>query len=169
VQIAQVVVTSAVPTITFSTIPGTFTNLKLVVRVASSNSIADNLFIRYNTDTAADYSATFCSTVLATCFGGNGIAPPATEWCSVPGVNDPNYFGSCVAEVLSYASTVGFKSMNAVWSRHDPTMVSGDSPLNGTAAVDWAGTPAPITALVLGMNTGSNFIVGSVATLYGEQ
>jgi hypothetical protein len=166
-QIAQVVVTSPVATMAFSSIPGTYTNLKLVIRSAATSTLSDNLYIAFNGDTAANYNSNFCyiSSGTAACSAAPGSAPPADIFCPVPFVT--SFFGTCTVEIASYASTVGFKNLAGTFGEHNALNVP---PLSGTTSVDWVNsTPQAITSIILGLSSGHSFIVGTVATLYGEQ
>lgn len=146
---------SAASSITFSSIPGTYTDLRIVL-VGTVTDIVD-LIMQYNSDTATNYSYTRLQ--------GNGTAA-ATDTTS----NNANIrisFGNpstsipflITNDIFSYAGSTYKTSL---------TTFSGDT--NGAGSVGrtvglWRSTSA-VTSVVM-TASGSTWKSGTTATLYG--
>jgi hypothetical protein len=153
--IATTTLGSAAADITFSSIPATYTDLRVVL-VGTADS-AQNCYIRYNGDTATNYS----STRLA----GSGTAASSgrdtsNTWAltSIGGIG-ASLPSMITLDVFSYAGSTNKTSLS---------QFSGDQNGSGWTASFvclWRSTSA-ITSLSLNMN-GANFNTGTTATLYG--
>jgi len=155
--IASQIITSATGTVTLSSIPGTYTDLVLVIS-ATATTGADDLLIQFNGDTASNYS----NTVLT----GNGSS--AT---SIRGSNQTaillDYNGvlnttinNRIVHIMNYANTTTFKTV----------LIRANNSSTGLDAIVglWRKTPEAITSItVKNTGTSSNFTVGSTLTLYG--
>jgi hypothetical protein len=152
VQIAQVVVTSAIPTITFSSIPGTYTNLQLQMSDFTTYGSGQSVDIRFNGDgSTGDYSGKYlCSNGSGT-ISSNSIVTFAGTSASQATVNINGYSGTVLTKT--------FSSENQTSSGGDPTCQYGGA-WNSTAA---------ITSFTMTPENSANFGVGTVATLYGIQ
>jgi hypothetical protein len=160
--IATTTLGSATPTITFSSITGTYTDLVVVSTVAFNNS--DSLAFRFNGDSSSStlYSWTMVS--------GNGSSTSSTRQSNgARGLADYNGFPTStvgeyvsILQIMNYSNSTTFK-----------TAIS-----RGNSAVSGHGTDgimslyrstSPITSITLGMGTAmtQNFAVGSTITLYG--
>ena len=71
-SIATTTLSAGTATVTFSSIPATYTDLRLIV--SGSTSASDNTVIRVNGDTASNYSSTY--------LGGNGTAASSGRFSS---------------------------------------------------------------------------------------
>jgi hypothetical protein len=166
VRIAQTVLASATPTVTFSSIPGTYTSLRLVMTVRSAASASDdNVFIEANADTAAHYSNQYASAVKSSPGASFNItvAPATAIIGSCPAANAPaGCAGSFSGDFPGYAATVFNK--NALIQSGARDNVPQTYVFN--AWWEWESTAA-ITSLLIGTTSGSNFVVGSTFTLYG--
>ena len=160
--IATTTLGSAASSITFSSIPATYTDLKIifVARSARSN-LTDQPRLQYNADTGANYSRTVLRAdgSIAESFRNTGQTyiiigsqiPAATA--------SSGLFGFIELDIFSYAGST-FK-----------TLFSSDSgDMNGSGYVDriiglWRSTDA-ITSIKLYAEIG-NLDTGTTATLYG--
>jgi len=139
------------PTISFTSIPATYTDLYLVITGTIGISDA-TMLMQYNGDTATNYS----SNVLS----GNGSAAQSfrdttssTMYCGrISTVQSPN-----IIQIINYSNTTIYK-----------TFVSrGNSDTRVSAFVGtWRNTNA-ITSISITFNGAGNFASGTTATLYG--
>lgn len=158
---------SAAATVTFSSIPGTFNHLRLIIQgrvsIVGSN---DQIILRFNSDTGTNYyqEALYGSGTGATVEQGLGLTRFAfTAW---PGTTVANatLIGSTEITLPFYAGTAFGKSMIG----HSWFAIGTTSGLifNHTIAGQWISTSA-ITQLDLAVLGGTNFVTGSSFTLYG--
>ena len=154
-KIASTTLGSAATTITFSSIPATYTDLR-VVWVGTTSSAAD-ITLRYNNDSASNYSQTYLDGT-----GTSAISGRLTSQTSIylfPNGGTSTTIPSLYAfDVFSYAGST-YKTMLQE--------SSGDK--NGSGGVDrsvglWRSTSA-ITRIDLLSNF--NMSIGTTATLYG--
>lgn len=160
--IATTTLGSAANSITFSSIPGTYTDLRLVLVVRSDRAAgADSVNLRFNSDTTTSGSQT---NLL-----GDGSAASSSRSTSVSRVCNLNcpadtatagVFGLLEYDIFSYAG-----------STNKTVLAKSSADTNGAGSVTtqvglWRNTAA-ITTITLLSNTSSNFIAGTAATLYG--
>lgn len=157
-QIATQSPTTSPNEITFSSIPGTYTDLVIVATInASSNN---DLWVRCNGDASALYSYTYLSGNGTSAFSGRATGQSAgliLDYYAAPN-NDNNHV--CIAHIFNYANTTTNKTAIARANR-------------AAAGVDavvslWRSTAA-ITSLTfrLGTSGAQTFSTGSVISLYG--
>jgi hypothetical protein len=143
---------TATASVTFSSIPATYTDLRLVV--SGSTSASDNTVIRVNGDTASNYSSTY--------LGGNGTAASSGRFSSQT-YAILGYVGSGNQMVeqfdfMNYSNTTTFKSIlcrsgsSSVW-------VEGSIGL-------WRSTAA-INSITILFFSSATFNTGTTFTLYG--
>lgn len=148
-------------TITFSSIPATYTDLKLVIVGGTTRATtSDTIRVQCNSDTGANYSSTY---IL-----GNGTAASSGRNSS-----STNLF---VEGIRLVGTTYGLNSMLTLdFMNYSNTTtyktVIGRSNLpeqyGTTAAVGlWRSTSA-ISSIYLQGDTVANFAIGTMATLYG--
>lgn len=147
---------STAASITFSSIPSTYTDLRLVL--VNTTSTAANLYMRFNSDTSTNYSSTHVA--------GNGSS-----------VNNARYTNLAYARLFDTGATsttvptmveIDIFSYNGSTNKTTLCRFSGD--LNGSGATDssvslWRQTSAISTILLY--PSGGTFSVGTTATLYG--
>jgi hypothetical protein len=155
VAIATTTLTSTVSSITFSSIPSTYTDLKLVFVVTGVGAVR----IQPNSDAGARFS----TTVLL----GNGSAASSTY-------NPNTSFGINLAEIVSPSSTVPTLYTADIFSYAGSTfktiLGTGNGDRNGSGEVGnlvglWRDTTA-ISSIKIDSN-GNDYYAGSTATLYG--
>lgn len=149
---------SAQSSITFTSIPQTFTDLMLVIS-ARNSSLQEHLVISLNGSTAS-FNGRYLN--------GQGNATPGSGVYArylgnqTRAAFTANTFGNAQVYIPNYASSTGFKSLSSetVASSNDNT------PYQVIATNVWSSND-PITSLSIVSETGSNFAQFSSATLYG--
>ena len=165
-QIAQQVLAAPAASVTFGSIPSTFTNLLLVMTASSSAvAISDAIYMQFNGDTAANYgSATFFFNFGGTGNGGSAAtATPNIGQCGATTTFGAPSSGFSI-EIPGYAGTVFDKTASAkcMASVGNVSFVPNMT-INGLV---WKNTAA-VVSILLGLVSAANFITGSVFTLYG--
>ena len=166
-QIAQTVVSgTSTGAVTFSSIPGTYTNLRLVISGRTSDSAADeNVNLTLNSDTGNNYDYIYLingTSIL------NSKAQPNAPVMIVPGSTAASSTASQGEIRLSgYASTSFYKTFASVPSTYVTDTTVGDL-TQWSFAGQWRNTAA-ITSITLTDGGGGHFMAGSIFTLYGEQ
>ncbi len=149
---------SATSAINFTSIPATYTDLRLVL-VATTTVSGRNLYLRFNSDSASNYSSTYLL--------GNGTAASSGRTTSADQISvtdgtvaisstTPHLFA---IDVFSYAG-----------STNKTALISTSQDRNGTGSVAnvvglWRSTSA-ITSVNLSTST-DDFKIGTIATIYG--
>lgn len=165
VLISSQILGSPAATFTFSSIPGTYTNLELKCEGRGSNASANiGVSIQFNGDTGANYDlgtlqASNGSVTSSSTFGGASV-----NVGNMPGSSaTANYSGGFNASIHYYTNTTFFKHV----------LVDGSfmSSATGTAYFiqkfdNWWRSTSAITSLTVNTSAG-NFVTGSVCNLYG--
>jgi hypothetical protein len=155
--IATTTLGSATSTITFSSIPATYTDLRLVFTCTTASGVV--VFIRFNGDTASNYSRVFMD--------GEGTAANSASTTGSTTLR-PMGNGSTSATVPTLI-TVDTMSYTGSTFKTSLCTFSGDK--NGSGSVSsavamWRSTAAINSVLIF--NSGAvNFSIGTTATLYG--
>lgn len=144
-------------TVTFSSIPSTYTDIVLISSAKNSSGSAGTYQIVLNSDTGTNYSAIYLL--------GNGIAASSGKFTSASVLYTSRSTGSSstefspgVVHFMNYANTTTYK-----------TIISRGNEASATAAAFinlWRSTSA-ITSINLQQPGGGNFAAGSSFTLYG--
>jgi hypothetical protein len=160
-----IVLGTAVASISFTSIPGAYNNLLLIVVGRSAQAAGqDNVILQFNADAAANYDYI----VMFAGGGSVGANPTVTNTASpqiayLPGTTSTaNYPGSADITIRNYAGTTFFKSARG-----------RDMDINGASStvallengLFWHNTGA-ITSVLLKLSSGANFVVGSTFYLY---
>jgi hypothetical protein len=144
---------TATSTVTFSSIPATYTDLVFVYDGTGASATYSG--IRFNGDTGNNYSYTYLA--------GNGSTAVSSRSANIPeiytstGNTVTTSQNNTIVQVLNYANTTTFKT---ALIRNNSTTVET------TAAVGLWRNTAAITSFTF-KTPGTNFAVGSVFTLYG--
>ena len=162
-QIGQVVVAVATGSISFTSIPGTYSSLELEISGLSSTlSNIDEIMMQLNGDTGSNYS-------WGILFGGQ-ISPTANTAASanamlIAYINNLSDSATVVnVNLPGYAALIFIKSLIATSNFEN----GGGNICAMTAAGVWRNTAA-INAITLFQNGGGNFVAGTIVTLYGKQ
>jgi hypothetical protein len=148
---------SATATVTFSSIPSTYTDLVLVTSSKKDTATAANEAIRFNSDTGSNYSYTLLEGT-----GSAAASGRATNSTSIAlddaALVDTSNFRPAIVSIQNYSNSTTNKT---ILSRAN----------NASRGVDaivglWRNTAA-ITSVSVILQGGSNFAAGSTFTLYG--
>jgi len=157
--IATTTLGSAASSITFSSIPATYTDLRIVL-VGANSASGSNCYIRYNGTTGAStlYSYTHIS--------GNGSAASSGR------ATDDNKIllnvTSTTSTTVPMMTTIDVFSYTAATNRTCLITWSGDENGSGTVerTVGLYRSTTAVTSILLA-NSGANWASGTTATLYG--
>jgi hypothetical protein len=155
VAIAEQTLGSAAASVTFSSIPGTYTDLILVCSLGASNA-AQDFKIQFNGDTATNYSVTLMRGTGASAIS-NRESNIAYIYLDYTGVTQNVVQSQYNVNIMNYANTTTYKT---ILSRRSDVGYSTEA---GVGL--WRNTAA-ITSIVVGMTAG-NLITGSTFSLYG--
>jgi len=159
--IATTTLGSAAASYTFSSIPSTYTDLRLVITGTSVGSYAD-IDLRFNSDTATNYSWHNIYSGNST-IGAQGSAN-ATSIRVTPQLYGEvaTYAHVSIIDIIDYANTTKYKTMRSIAGSNDNTTTqSGIDLFSGS----WRSTSA-ITSIDI-TNASVNFQSGSTFALYG--
>jgi len=156
--IATQTLASAAASITFSSIPATYTDLRFTLLINTTTTGSEGIRLQYNNDTGTNYSDTYLSGTGSSAVSGRDTSASyiILHYAGTSTTIPTFYFG----DVFSYAGST-FK-----------TALTGSSEdKNGSGNVTrnvglWRSTSA-ITTLKLGNAGGGDFNAGTTATLYG--
>jgi hypothetical protein len=157
--IATQTISTSVTTLTFSSIPATYTDLVVVV-YGGTTSAPDNLWLRFNSDSGSNYS--FTELV------GTGTAATSPGYANFTLAKLSSTIGggttvgqSYIANIMNYSNTTTFKTMINRANQNDNTYP-------GVAAYTnlWRNTAA-INTVLLGRDGAGNLAIGTVMSLYG--
>ena len=157
IPIATQTLGSAAAAITFNSIPGTYTDLRLVLTCTTSAS--DTVAVQFNSDTAANYSYTVIQGTGAAANSGNNTSA-TSAWVGAGAPTSTTVPAMYSVDVFSYAG-----------STNKTALANGAIDQNGSGDVTavvalWRSTAA-ITSVKLLLTGGSNFSTGTIATLWG--
>jgi hypothetical protein len=144
---------SSTTTVTFSSIPATYTDLIIISNyIAAGNNY---LMMRFNSDTGNNYSRTEILGTGSSVSNFNGSNEPYAYISSV--YAPTGQIATFVSHIMNYANTTTFKSL----------ISRGNNSTIGTSPVInmWRSTSAINTILLTPIGTGFN--VGSTFTIYG--
>jgi hypothetical protein len=151
--------------ITFSSIPSTYTHLQIrtMVKTNEGTTGATNIEMRFNSDTAGNYTRHYLfGTGSAVNTGGGGGASYLTTGSAAQG-GVANTFGVSIIDILDYANTNKYKTMRAFSGVDQNT--SGSRFIWGAQSGVWLNTAA-VTSISLFSNS-SNLTQYSSFALYG--
>ena len=153
-SIATQTLSSATASITFSSIPSTYTDLILICRQATNADA--NTQLRFNGDTGSNYSTNFLrsnGTTVSTARDSNQTQMNLESF----GFPTSAFNAVTTANIMNYSNTTTFKT----------TLSRGSNANTGVTAAChlWRNTAA-ITSMTI-LNNASTFSTGSTFTLYG--
>jgi hypothetical protein len=152
--------TSATGTVTFTSIPGRYTDLRLVINGRGTATTYQGAAIQFNSDTTTNYSWTgiFGDGASSICYRATNQSNISGE--QLPRSNDTaGMFGVTMFDIMDYANTTRHKS---VLVRNAST---GTTCISYLAIGLWRKTPEAITSITI--NGSVNFAIGSTFKLYG--
>jgi hypothetical protein len=148
-MIATTTTSGSASTVSFTSIPATYTDLVIIMNF--SLSINAEVYIRFNSDSAGNYSRTYIE--------GNGSSASSARNNNLSQINILGRSTQMINIInfMNYANTTTFKTLLARFS--------SPSEIVGAEVGMWRNTNA-ITTIGLSLSAG-NFTNGSVITLYG--
>jgi hypothetical protein len=157
-KIATTTLGSAQATVTFSSIPSTYTDLVLITNEKQTNTSNRSSALRLNSDSGSNYSQTGLY--------GTGSAAASFRTTNTSLIyygyqgysNTANFYLVTIVNINNYSNTTTNKT---VLSRSSNSLTGVDAILGL-----WRNTAA-ITSITLTMETLSNFDTGCTFTLYG--
>lgn len=149
---------SAASSITFSSIPSTYTDLRVVLSNNPTASTGQNVVLTFNNDTATNYSTTLIR--------GNGSVAVSSALTNRANMSLDNNGTS-----TTYPNLYELDIFSYAGSTYKTALVSNSSDFNGSGEVTkivglWRSTSA-INRIDFKYATGSNFSTGTTATIYG--
>jgi hypothetical protein len=151
--------------ITFSSIPGTYTHLQIRGNVKSNraSNINDGIIVQYNSDTGSNYTRhrVYGQGGGAAEYGANISQTGTILYTGSGGATGANIFAGFIMDLLDYTNTNKYKTMRAL----DGIDANG----SGIIALDsglWINTAA-VTTITLTPQSGSLFVEYSHFALYG--
>ena len=168
-QIAQQVVSgSSTTAVTFSSIPGTYTSLRIVAngRVSDSNT-NEAILVEFNADTGNNYDWSFTFGGFSALTASTAVADSQIRAGILTGATAPaNYAGTMTLDIPGYAGTTFYKTTS---SQSSWNLDTNAGHLNASShAGQWHSTAA-ITQIVLTDQGGGHYLAGTTFTLYGVQ
>jgi hypothetical protein len=157
--IATTTLTTSTTTVTFSSIPSTYTDI-IIVASTKTTTPAYQPILRFNSDTATNYSATAVS--------GNGSSAVSTRHTSQngiyvnPGAGTGGTVGNFMPWIISvqnYSNTTTYKTALARFNNPDAIV-------NALVGM-WRNTAAISTISLTAESGSGDFQSGSTFTLYG--
>ena len=151
-RIASNTLSSATTTVTFSSIPATFTDLVLIIN--PTMAVNADLVITFNGDTTNNYSSTYLT--------GNGTSATSSRFTTFPKIYlDQLNTGTGIVQynvnIMNYANSTTYKTVLSKYS----SAVKG---IDAVVAL-WRSTSAITSMTITG--DGANFTTGSTFNLYG--
>jgi hypothetical protein len=162
--IATTTLGSATANISFSSFTG-YTDLVLVGSVNTSSE-GGSVVMRFNSDSATNYSQTFMygtgsSATSGRYTSGTGIPGLYIQGLAYGSPSAANLFMPTITNIMNYANSTTYKTVM--------TRATGNQTAGGDVEAIvglWRSTSA-ITSILLYNNNSSNFSIGTTFTLYG--
>jgi hypothetical protein len=148
---------SATNSVTFTSIPATYTDLVIAMSVGATSGSGTGFGLRFNSDTGANYSDTRIDGDGSTATSARGTSQSRILQYSAVLPEASSTYGTFITNVFNYANTTTYKT----------TLTRSN---NAAAAVQglvglWRNTSA-INSLTF-ITFAGNFSIGSTFTLYG--
>lgn len=162
--ISEVTTSANQASVTFSSIPATFKKLELRIfgRTNRSGNDNDNVLIRFNGDSGANYGHGRTGFFGTSSFGETGTGETSAIIGTLSAAtSQANGAGIIEAEIPYYANTAWWKN---ILSRG--MSVGGGAPINLQSSAFWKNTAA-ITSISVAPQNGSFFIDGTIVALIG--
>lgn len=158
VPIQAITLSAAASSVDFTGIPATFTDLVLVSSFIQNTGSAQQAQIRFNSDTATNYSLTYLDGSGSAAASGRvtNATAFALYYVASTGVSTPI---TSIAHIMNYANITTSKT----------ALVRAGSSANPVSAYVglWRKTPEAINKITIFADQGGNFQSGTTFTLYG--
>ena len=168
-SIATTTLTTTAATVTFSSIPATYTHLQLRCSIQSDRATygMDVLRMRINSDTGSNYAAhDLRGDGSSANLGSSSSQTSITSAGSGIGTTTGSTFGAVIIDILDYANTNKYTTLRTLAGVDFNGVISG---FGGQAMLDsglWMNTAA-VTTIVFEPVYGTNFTQYSKFALYG--
>lgn len=164
-KLGQAELASPASSVVFSSIPQTYKNLMLLVNARSTTVAAvDDISIRLNGDSAANYDFQALEAFLTTVDAFNSSGSGAVHIGDIPAANaTANFFGQYVVHFPAYTGAA-HKGIIAQGGSRDAASINNMS-IQWTHG--WWRNVDPVTSVTLIPGAGPNFETGSSFYLYG--
>jgi hypothetical protein len=159
--IATQALSTSASSVTFNSIPSTYTDLVLVITAKNVSSASVRLDLTFNSDTSSNYSTTRMYGNGSTASSDRFSNATAIDIGFLPG-SSGNGFGLVVCNIQNYSNTTTNKTCIYRWNSQAAT--SGNQYVTAGVGL-WRNTSA-ITAIRL-VFAGDTIDTGSTFTLYG--
>jgi hypothetical protein len=156
VALDKVTVGTATPTVTFTGISGSYTDLVLVSDNLQSGGTQGNLFIQFNSDSGSNYSRTWLSGDGSSAYSGRESSQTKIGLTAYAYPQTTTRWAGII-QIQNYSNTTTYKTL---LTRGNNSAVGVDS-----VAGLWRSTAA-ITSITISRSN-DNFAVGSTFSLYG--
>jgi hypothetical protein len=155
VPIATQTLASAVASVSFTSIAGTYTDLVLVMQAKNSVGTS-NVRLQFNSDTATNYSSTFLDGDGTSAFSSRTTST-AFAYLDNYGQIQNNFNSSIIVNIMNYSNATTYKTI----------LARANNAATGVDAIVslWRSTAA-ITSITLTQG-GNNYDIDSTFTLYG--
>jgi hypothetical protein len=153
--IATTTLSTATASVTFSTIPGTYTDLVLVASITGV-SVATDPWIRINSDTGSNYSWTWLAGNGSTAYSERGSNNSKLYYSAISTIQ--NNVQNVIWNFNNYSNTTTYKTV--LWRESDAGTETA-----ATVGL-WRSTSA-ITAIEISLDSSRTYSTGSMFTLYG--
>jgi hypothetical protein len=156
--ISSQVLGSSAASVTFSSIPGTYRDLRLVFSATLVSGANASEYIRFNGDSSSSYSSVDMA--------GNG-STAASGSSSTTQIYSSYVYSDVGATSAPNIVTVDVMDYNAT-DKHKTVLVRANQAAYATTALAgrWANTAA-VTSVVLSVSSGGSFATGGTFYLYG--
>lgn len=155
--IATTTLGSAATTVTFSSIPSTYTDLVIVGNLLNTSTTVRNVYVQFNGDTTSSYSKTVLYGNGSSAVSARDTSSPAIYSLSIT-AGSTTETASTIINIMNYANTTTYKTAIGRYN------VASNS-VAATVGM-WRKTDA-ITSVTLTIDTALNLAAGSTFTLYG--
>jgi hypothetical protein len=169
-QIATITLNVAASTVTFSSIPQDYTHLQIRASYQTSRGTypLDKIFIRFNSDTALNYSTHVVQGdgASATSSSENTDKITDRDMSSTTAASGGLVFGTLIMDILDYANTNKYKTVRSISGFDTNGTVSGYGGRVGLFSGNWRSTSA-ITSITFTVDNAANYSANSKFSLYG--
>ena len=156
VPLATSTLGSAQATVTFNSIPSTYTDLVLITGDIINATNLANAYLQFNSDTSGTYSATFME--------GSGSSGSGSRNSGQDRLKVLRSYGGDrtmnITNILNYSNNSFYKTILGRYGS------GGSSSSTGAAIGMWRST-STISSITIGIEGGYNFSTGATFTLYG--
>lgn len=166
-QTIEKVTLSSTGNISFSSIPQTYSSLRIICRVRAAAAVGATAYgVRFNGDTSVNYSQQFIQSNSSTASGGANIISSIDFGVCAGSSADASNFSAGFAEIPQYSTTTtGYKVLTGQGGNSATSTVANS--YHRTATGQWHSTAAITSIQLIADNPTTTFVAGSYAILIG--